>query len=344
MIIKVKKRDLAIATISLIFILAIIFSLTIPLIYAQTVNVTTGGFGVWLTITNVNPTIKLINATGFGVDPIAGQNVPLLISFNVTDTNGADDINGTYGSTTVVVNLTLGARGSAQFRTHTSCVNTTFGNLDSVQFNCTVNMKHYDNASSSWVINISVVDGAGGTAVNATKNNEAAPHTFTYNSLASFSIRARDVSEGANLNFSGMTLGASDQPAKAPLLLNNTGNVDFDMIRILAANLVGLTTPSQTIAASVFFVNATNGTAGLGTPLSATTNVTIRALTQPAADTLANVTLLHGPGATGGTQLGGTSDSFTKGNQTLVFWVDVPSGITAQTYNNTWNMTMVDLP
>ena len=344
MIIRVKKRDLAITSISLIFILSVILILSVPLIYAQTVNTTQAGFGVWLTISNNNPSIKLINSTGFAVDPIAGTNAAVLITFNVTDSNGEEDINGTNGgSTAVVVNLTLGTRLDAQFRTHTSCVNTTLDGMNSVLFNCTVNMKYYDNRSSNWVINISVVDANGGTAVNATKNSESSPHTFTYNSLSSFSIRAKGESEGANLNFTGITLGAQNQPAKAPLLLNNTGNADFDLIRIMAANLVGITTTTETIAASAFFVNATNTTAGAGAPLSATANATIRALTQTATDTLDNVTLFHGPG-TGDTAPypGPTID---RGNQTIVFWVDVPSsGLSSQTYNATWNMTVIDLP
>ena len=34
----------------------------------------------------------------------------------------------------------------------------------------------------------------------------------------------------------------------------------------------------------------------------------------------------------------------TKGNQTLIFFVDVPSsGLSAQTCNNTWSMTVADL-
>jgi len=343
MIVRIKKRDLAIASISLIFIMSLIFSLSIPLIYAQT----QAGFAVWLSILNRNPTIKLINATGFAVDPVAGGNAPILISFNVTDADGEEDINGTNGgSTAVVVNLTLGTPSIAQFRTYTSCVNTTPNVADTVTFTCTVDMKHYDNNSAAWVINISVVDANGGTATNATKNNEGAPHVFTYNSLSSFSIRARDVSEGASINFSGLNLGAQNQPAKAPLLLNNTGNADFDMIRILAANLVGITTSSETIAASSFFVNATNGTAGAGVALSATANVTLRALLQSATDTLDNVSLLHGPGISGDSApYPGVADSKTKGNQTLVFWVDVPSsGLSAQVYNNTWNMTVIDLP
>ncbi|MBI2650711.1 hypothetical protein HYX04_05380, partial [Candidatus Woesearchaeota archaeon] len=40
----------------------------------------------------------------------------------------------------------------------------------------------------------------------------------------------------------------------------------------------------------------------------------------------------------------GVSGFTSKGNQTLIFWIDVPaSGLSAQTYNNTWNLTVVDL-
>ena len=128
-------------------------------------------------------------------------------------------------------------------------------------------------------------------------------------------------------------------------MLNNTGNADFDAIRIMAADLVGITTPAEIVGAGNFTVNATNITAtpGLGAPLYRLANITIREYAQTGADTLDNVTLMHGPGVSGDT-VPYSGPTITRGNQTLVFWLDVPSsGVSPQAYNNTWNMTVVDI-
>ena len=348
MIIRIKKRDLAVVSISLILIMSVIFSLSVPLIYAVASN-STQGFGVWLVISNQNPTnITLNNVTGFSFDPVAGGFAGLIISFNVSDPDGAGDINGTRGGR-VTVNITLGDNDDSQFRfSDDTCTNSTEGapTIQIVTFNCTINMRYYDNASSKWVINITVEDSNGAIGRNSSSGDAAGTaNVFTYNTVSGFSLKARHPGEGANLNFSSLNLGAQDQQAKAPLLLNNTGNGDFELIRIMAANLVGITTTTETIAASSFFVNATNNTvtAGLGAPLSASANVTIRAYEQSATDRLDNVSLLHGPSSTGDIPPY-SGPTITKGNQTLVFWIDVPSsGLSAQTYNATWNMTVVDL-
>ncbi|MBI2542171.1 hypothetical protein HYV80_05670, partial [Candidatus Woesearchaeota archaeon] len=284
---------------------------------------------------NTAPVIKLNNASGFAVDPVAGGNSIILISFNVTDEQGVGDINASKA----IVNLTLGIRDVAQFRFNISddgtrefgtCYNHTVSTT--VVINCTVIMRYYDNASSNWAINISVQDLSGAVGRNDT-------FVFTYNSLAAFSINARGVSEEANLNFTTAFLNDQNVAAKAPLLLNNTGNNDFDQINITAAVLVGITTPSETISASSFFVNVTNNTAGNGLALSTIPQVI------PGVDDTSNATLLHGPGVSGDiVPYSGVANFKTKGNQSLLSWIDLPSsGLSSQTYNNTWNLTLVDL-
>ena len=308
----------------------------IPLIYAQVQTPKKAGFGVWLYISNQNPlNITLNNATGFSVDPITGSTSAILISFNVSDPDGAGQINGTYGGK-VIVNLTLGPPGVAQFRTQASCVNGTESPIK-VRFNCTINMKYYDNNSNAWVINITVIDSNSGTARNDSEG--PTPHVFTFNSLAAFSLASTAPGEVANLNFTSLSLGQSNVQAKSPLLLNNTGNSDFDQINITAAPLIGGTTPSEVILASSFAVNTTNNTAGNGLALSNSPQVITEILDAT------NATLLHGPGVSGDSvPYQGVADFLSKGNRTLIFWVDVPaSGLSAQTYNNTWNLTVVDL-
>ena len=329
MIIKIKKRSLLIVTVSLILLILV------PIIYSQTQTPKLAGFGVWVVIGNQNPAILYLNNTGFTVDPLSGGDSVILISFNATDADSVNQINGTTGGR-VIVNVTLGTPQFSQFRSQTTCVNSTLGSGSTgvVTFNCTITMRYYDNNSASWVVNITLIDSNSGVGRN--DSNGSILNTFTYSALAAFSIVARGVSEGANLNFTSLNLNDADKPAKAPLLLNNTGNSDFDQINITAAALIGITTPGDSIAASQFFVNTTNGTAGLGLPLSNLPQVI------PFGDTTSNASLLHGPGVSGDTPPYG-GPTIPRGNQTLVFWVDIPSGISSQTYNNTWNMTVVDL-
>jgi len=307
--------------------------------YTIRVNDTSNRFTTNDTIITVQsaanpPVIKLNNVTvGFQVDPVAGGSAFILISFNVTDAQGVTTINGSKA----IVNLTLDSGDDGQFRFNISddetsniepgtCYNHTQGTV--MIINCTIEMRYYDNASASWVINVSVEDTAGGVGRNDTIS-------FTYNSLSSFSLTANHPGEAANLNFTSLFSGDVDKPAKAPILLNNTGNDDFDQINITAADLIS---GSNTIAVTNFAVNITNNTAGNGQAL-ALTPLTIRS---PGAG-LDNASLLHGPGISGDT-VPYTGPTDTKGNISLYFWIDVPAGLATGTYNNTWNITVIDLP
>jgi len=76
-------------------------------------------------------------------------------------------------------------------------------------------------------------------------------------------------------------------------------------------------------------------------PLS-TSGQTIRLLEQSAADRLDNLTLPHGHTSAKTTY--GDNAISAKGNQSLYFWVDIPSsGLSSQKYNNTWNISVIDL-
>ena len=89
--------------------------------------------------------------------------------------------------------------------------------------------------------------------------------------------------------------------------------------------------PSEMLGAGNFTINITNATAGAGMPLS------------NRAQSIGNEIFLHGPGASGDA-VPYSGITITKGNLSLYFWVDIPaSGLSAQAYNNTWNLTLVDL-
>ena len=116
--------------------------------------------------------------------------------------------------------------------------------------------------------------------------------------------------------------------------MNNTGNSDFDQINITAADLVGVDISSQFIGPGNFSVNftSTDPSNGLGLQLTKGPQVI------PGEDNTANLSLVHG-------HTSAAAPNTDKGNQSLYFYVDVPSsGLSAQKYNSTWNITMINLP
>ena len=318
MIVKVKKRSL----VALFIILVII--LILPIVYAQVRK----SFGVILVISNRNPIIKINNITSFAVDPVDSGVSIVLISFNVTDPDNETDVN----ATTAVVNFTLGY-DDGTFATNVSNIGVEFGTCYNhtqpgpgtetarVIINCTVVMRYFNNASANWKINITIKDKNG-----AVGRNDSG--IFTFNTLSALTLPRTFV------NFSSVNLGQQNVPA-SPLILNNTGNDDFDLINITASALIGTTVNTETIGVTNFYANTTNATAGAGVQLS-TSAVTLRDNAAP-SDTLANATLTHGhPDA---------QVNADKGNLSVFFWIDVPSsGISAQLYNTTWNVTVINLP
>ncbi len=314
MIIKIKKRDLT--------LLLVFFLVSVSIVYAQQ----RAAFKVELVISNRNPVINVSNAS-FTVTLSATGNVNVLISFNVTDADGAGDIN----ATTAVVNFTLGTPGFGQHYANISNTGAEFGTCTNnspsstfVNITCKVVLPYFANASSVWVVNISVRDRVGGVGRNDTL-------TFTISTLSSLSLPY------AAINFSSVNLNQQDVAANLPIIVNNTGNDDFDQINISAAPLVGTTITSENIAVTQFYANITNAVAGSGVRLE-TTAVTLRELAQSSTTSVDNATLMHG-------HTRAFAPNADKGNRSIFFWVDVPaSGLSSQLYNATWNVTVINLP
>ena len=135
---------------------------------------------------------------------------------------------------------------------------------------------------------------------------------FTVNTLTAMRLEGK-----ASINFtSGVTSGTNDVAADAPLIINNTGNYDFwSGINITGQNLIGVTNSGYNIAATNITVNASNNANG-----------NKMALNSPVRLDYANLT--HGPpGAS---------------NISLYFYIDVPTGLSAQVYNVTypWEITL----
>ncbi len=319
MIIRIKKRNLIAVLILLIA--------SLPVAYAAYTGFVRGNFKVELVISNRNPSINVSNVTAFSVDPISASAALVLISFNVTDSDGASNIN----ASTAIINFTLGNPGFSQFYTNISavassefgtCYNGTDGST-SVQINCTVVLPYFANASSSWVVNISVKDTNGGTGRNDTLR-------FTYNTLSALNL------PNASINFSSVNLGQQDVPSNR-LILNNTGNDDFDQINISVADLIGQSISSEFVGVGNFSVNISNENAGIGQRLSKIT-LPIKEYDPSGVNTAENASIIHG-------HTNAFAPNKDKGNRTLYFWVDVPSsGLSAQLYNNTWNVTVFNYP
>ena len=324
MIIKIKKRNL------LIVAAFLILAVLIPLIYAQTGGnvVRKAGFKVDLVIQNRNPSINVSNVTGgassFSVDPISGGNAIVLISFNVTDADGAADIN----ASTAVVNFTLGGNAGQYYVNQSFVSSSEFGTCFNhspsstvVVINCTVVLPFFANASAIWVINISVKDKFGGVGRNDTGR-------FTYNFVSGLALPY------AFVNFSNVNLGQTNVLAYPHLLINNTGNDDYDMVNMSAAALVGTTTTTESIGVTNFYVNLTNSSNGdlaLNFPANGIVNLRDTA-------TGGNVSFLHG-------HTSAFAPNADKGNISAFIWVDVPSsGLSSQLYNATWNVTAINNP
>ncbi len=270
-------------------------------------------------VTNTAPKINVSNAT-FTVTLAAASDVRVLISFNVTDADGAGDIN----ASTAVVNFTLGIDGqyyANESALSTSEFGTCFNHSPSgtvVVINCTVVLPYFANQSSAWAVNISVKDRAGAVGRNDTV-------TFTISTLSSLSLPY------AAINFSSVFLNQQDVAANLPLILNNTGNDDFDEINISAAALFGTTVTSENIGVAQFYANVSNAVAGLGRQLEAKA-VTLNETTGTNANLIHGHTRAFAPNA-------------DKGNRSIFFWVDVPaSGLSSQLYNATWNVTVINIP
>lgn len=253
-------------------------------------------------VANTAPIIKVFNLSGFSVDPTEAGSTFVLISFNATDSDGVSEINASKA----VANFTLGGRNSGIFRFNSSCANHTEG--ISVIINCTIIMRYYDNASSSWIMNLSVEDTFGDSGRNDSLN-------FTYNSLLAATII------NSLLDFSNVTLNQNNAPSKAPIMLNSTGNTIFSLINLTAAQLVGVSNTSLAIQPESFIVNLSNSTTGAGQQLS---NLSLR--------------LIDITGSNASLQFGKEGAS----NISIFFFLDVPSsGLTSQQYNSTWNLTLL---
>jgi hypothetical protein len=124
-------------------------------------------------------------------------------------------------------------------------------------------MWYFDQADTSWIINVTIKDINNALYVNASK-------TFEYTPLLGMKMSP------TFLNWSEVGLATEDiGPNNDPIVINNTGNDDSVSINLTAFNLQGEITKSHYIYANNFTVkNASDGCTD-GTTLSNATSINI---------------------------------------------------------------------
>jgi len=198
---------------------------------------------------NNDPVISWVN-NSVSENPIEGSIKTIYINFNVTDQDGATDLNDT--SAKIYLNKT-----GEPSRFNTSCTPANNpGNTET--YTCAIDMQFYD-LSGEWTINASIKDNSDSYAENTTE-------TFTYGTLTAMVLGK------SSLNFTNADLGeqnkASDQN---PQIIDNTGNQNITQVNVTAFDLIN---SLEIFNATYFTMNATDGS-GFGYQLQNNTPVTI---------------------------------------------------------------------
>ncbi|MBS3164121.1 right-handed parallel beta-helix repeat-containing protein [Candidatus Woesearchaeota archaeon] len=204
---------------------------------------------------NAAPLIVDVNFTA--ADPLENGTRSVFFSFNVSDTDGAGDLNHSTASVRILSN--------GIWRNSSSCSQSNYSATET-RYNCTVLFNYYDNSSADWRVNASVRDNSSSLAFNDTLN-------FTYNSLSAMRLSL------FTFDFGTLSLGQTAGSAANPLLANNTGNFDFAAINVTGYDLHGTSDRGYSIPAQNFTVNASADSIGL--PLTNGTSALIPSGTLP---------------------------------------------------------------
>jgi len=248
------------------------------------------------------------------IDGITGASIPsqsitengiteLLISFTVTDVDGTADLNDATANLTL--HFASGHPDGAvdNVSTNTTCFAETDIDVDTANFSCIVQIQHWF-FPGEWNVTAGIQDNDGTASVNHS-NFTIASTTAIVISLTSF-------------NFGSIAIGTENSTASSPIVVNNTANAGVTAVNVLAIDLIGEVTVTDTIGANNFSVDIDTG----GTPPAECTAAT--ELVNASAQAIANAVLAAG----------NRSFGTGEGNETLYpcFRI-VPSGLSAQTYS-----------
>ena len=223
-----------------------------------TINVTT--------IPNSPPTIPYVEQPLSAIPNELGiRNV--VFNVRVSDSNGVADID----NLSVKANFTKSGEPSR----FGSCSWINDVDANTANYSCSITMQYYD-ASLEWNIGINATDLIGSLAVN----NSA---LFTYGEL-----KAIILYQPSSLSWSTLLTGQTNIPANNdPTIVNNTGNVDGNIIFMTGHNLTGELNPTEKIPSYLFRAGGVSGSeCSLSVPLN-----------DSLIQWISNVNLPRGPGA-----------------------------------------------
>ena len=228
----VMKKTLLTTLTASIFLITIIGLLTPITMQVFGADNTQEYFNLSVTINNSAPSID--GVADASATPTEGSTTTVSILFNVSDSNGYEDVDPSQSYANVTLNGVT--------RESSSCQNyapATSGNIQGV--NCTITINYYDEPGT-WNISVTAQDS---NPTTASSNNAA---TLTYSTLYAFTLEKNSVS------FSGEPGDTDVNASNDPQIINNTGNGNFANI-----NLTGyeLSNGVDTIGAGNFTVNAT---------------------------------------------------------------------------------------
>jgi hypothetical protein len=238
----------------------VIFTMaTMSLAYAG--DTASDTIGATLEMGNSAPTVDSVEVQNSGTyDPTSGTTTAIAARMTVSDGNGWIDVDTASSGCTVkkgAVTVNLG-----------SCAKISNSSATTAVFECTGDMEYYYATGADWAVNCTAVD-------NAAESDSDATQTLTYTRLESVNVVATSVA-WTGITTASTEVGAVDDPVSTA----NLGNANFAKLNLTAADLQGVTTPTDIIAASDFSVN--DADAANGETLSNGVGVTVADVALPA--------------------------------------------------------------
>ena len=272
-------------------------------------ELTTGTSELNITIGNTAPTVSFVAAIS-AITPNENGVVFTEFVINATDTDGVNNLDD--NSVEARFQLT-----GATTRVNTSCILLVDHptDLNTANYSCTVGFYYFDNASSSWTVNVTVLDINSARGDNTSTNvqfNELKAMVISPSALSWTEFGVTSTNQGSNND---------------PILLNNTGNAIDLSINVTGLNLQGETTITQYIyAANLTVENVNPGCSG--TQMSNETSINVTSIIlQKGNNSLSN-------------------NDATSGQEEAFFCVTaVNSDISAQSYSSAaygaWTITII---
>lgn len=201
-------------------------------VYGALCGGTTCAPGTSVSIVNSKPNITDVTPPG-AVTLIPNNVKAITIKFNVTDPNGAGDINKSTANATVF-------KVGETSRYNYTCTNIS-ETADTVEFECGIDMQFYDG-DGEWTINVSIQDNS-----EVWETNETV--TFTVNTLDNVDM------DDPTLEWNNLVPNTEDNEGEH-ITFTNKGNQDYASINVTGQNA---TSGSDNLNSTNFAVDIDTG-------------------------------------------------------------------------------------